>query len=100
MIIIFLRSAIADPREYPIAFGLHFASLIPRLIATAGSIPDAKDEEFANFDEKDFFASLKFTDLWEDASMVDLVVYLKGNRSLCIPAEWRHVIPSKIKLEK
>lgn len=58
------------------------------------------DDELSKFDEKAFFASLKFTDLWQDASMVDLVQYLKGNRSLRVPAEWKGFIPSKIKLEK
>jgi hypothetical protein len=90
----------ATLREYPLAFGSKFASVIPHLIAGAGSTPQPDAAEYLNFDEKAYFAELKFLDLWEDAGMVDLIIYLRGSRALVIPDEWRSVMPAKLKVER
>jgi hypothetical protein len=51
-----------------------------------------------SLDAKTVFKNMVFEDLWEDAEMVELVVWLRGNRHLAIPAEWRPYLPAKIQL--
>ena len=45
---------------------------------------------------KQMFRDLDFDDLFEDAGMVDLVVYLRGNRHLKIPEELRPYLPTQL----
>ena len=89
----------ASLRAYPLAFGSHFASVIHHLIAKSNSIPQPDDEEYSAFDEKAYFANLKFLDLWDDAGVVDIIGYLRGNCRLTIPEGWRPVIPRSLKLD-
>ena len=42
---------------------------------------------------------LSMDDLWADASMEDVLVYLRGSKALRIPDGFRDFIPSKIMLE-
>ena len=42
------------------------------------------------------FANLPWEDLWEDAGMVSVLQYLRGNKSLCLPQEWREAFPSQL----
>lgn len=46
--------------------------------------------------ELNVFESVSFADVWEDARMIDVVQYLKGNRGLKLPAEWQSVIPDSL----
>ena len=39
------------------------------------------------------FQSMAFTDLWEEAGMTEVVHYLRENRSLAIPPQWRELLP-------
>ena len=50
----------------------------------------------ANLDAKELFASDSFADIWEDARMPEVLAYLKGNKSLEIPPEWRGLLPTAI----
>lgn len=38
------------------------------------------------------YDSLKFDDMWEDADMESVIRYLKGNKCLLIPAEFRSTL--------
>ena len=38
------------------------------------------------------YASMEWGDLWEDASMMSVLRYLRGSKRLQIPSEWRPVI--------
>jgi hypothetical protein len=88
-----------EVRAYPKQFGQKFAAAIPSLVATAAGKPCYTSEDRANFDAKKVFASMKFTDLCEDAGLPELLRYLYGNHSLDIPESWRCIIPSKLKRE-
>ena len=68
--------------------------VVPFLVQTAGSIPNPTPAELAKFDPKVAFASLKFDDLWSDAGMPELLVWLRGNKALRVPDEWRSFLPS------
>jgi hypothetical protein len=88
-------------RTYPFKFGLKFASLIPTLISSAQHTEsDAEKAELDAFDAKEAFANMRFDDLWTDAGMTDVIVYLRGNRHLKIPDAWRPYIPRTIQVEK
>ena len=40
------------------------------------------------------FEAAPWSDVWDDARMVDVVQYLLGNNSLQLPAEWRRLFPA------
>ena len=50
----------------------------------------------ATFDAKTAFCDLPWGDLWTDADMPTLLVYLKGNKHLQIPSEWNAFLPTEI----
>lgn len=41
------------------------------------------------------FAEMEFGDLWPDAKMLDVVIYLRGSKALRIPEEWKALVPNK-----
>lgn len=41
------------------------------------------------FDPLQLYKSQRFEDAWLDAHTVDVVNYIRGNKSLRIPAEWK-----------
>lgn len=44
------------------------------------------------------FQEMEFqnTGFWDDARLKPLLVYLKGNKHLALPEEWRRVLPKRI----
>lgn len=42
------------------------------------------------------FAQLQYSDLWEDAVMSEVVRYARGSKYLCIPPEWRPLMPTHL----
>lgn len=72
--------------------------IIPGVIASAWKSWRKHPPLDESLDAKLVFKNMVFDDLWEDAEMVELVVWLRGNRHLTIPAEWRPYLPTKIQL--
>ena len=42
------------------------------------------------------YANLEWGDLWHDAAASEAVRYLRGSRKICIPQEWRAVLPTEL----
>lgn len=47
-------------------------------------------------DLKDLYAQLPWGDDWKDASLNDVIFYLRGSTLLNIPAEWRPLLPTEL----
>ena len=72
-------------------------SLIPGMIASAReSCQRHIDNIPVTADAKVMFRDLSFDDLFEDAGMVDLIIYLRGNKHLKISDQWRAYLPTKL----
>jgi hypothetical protein len=78
------------------AFGCKFLQIAPSLIATAGSRPVFTDEIKKAVNVKKLFFDMEWGDLYEDARMRDVIIYLYGNKHLKIPTEWREFLPAHI----
>ena len=44
----------------------------------------------------ELFSELTYSDMWSDASLLELIKYLRGSKYLRIPQEWRSHIPSHL----
>ena len=75
-------------RCYPRRFGLKVADLMPHLLEDC-QVPESPPE--AN--GKEIFQSMKYDDLWEDASLSECCVYVRGSKKLQIPPGWRELLP-------
>jgi len=75
-------------RCYPLRFGLKVAALMPHLLEDC-QVPECPPE--AN--GKEIFQSMKYQDLWEDASLSECCVYVRGSTKLEIPPGWRELLP-------
>ena len=79
-------------RHYPYRFGLRVLRILPKLQADGPRVFPAPP---ADFDPLQCFMSHEFTDMWEDADIPQALWYIRGNRSLNVPAEWKpHFFPS------
>jgi len=47
-------------------------------------------------DLRDLYAQLPWGDDWNDASLNDVIIYLRGSKLLNIPAEWRPLLPTEL----
>ena len=72
-------------------FGLRFLRMLPKLMEACQSVPEDLPDDF---DARSTYTGLTFADLWEDADMESVLVYLKGNTSLKIPQHWRPILTS------
>ena len=68
-------------------------ALIPAMVADAGAKSVLHDDAD---DARIMFAQLEFTDMWEDAGMPELIVWLRGSTNLRIPQAWRPYLPVKL----
>ncbi|CAK9051288.1 unnamed protein product [Durusdinium trenchii] len=84
-------SSLRDTGTYTYQFGLKIASLIRDLLPSQDPAPH--DE---TVDPIAVWESWSWGDMWDDASMRDLVAYLYGSASLSIPPEWRRVLPREL----
>ena len=77
-------------------FGYKFTEIASTLIATSGSVPLLVDDVRSTLDVKRLFRDMEWGDCWDDAGMKDVIVYLRANRNLNIPPEWRPYIPTEL----
>jgi hypothetical protein len=83
-----------NPRKYPLLFGVYWQHWFPQLVGTQSCTPrwDKQDPP----DALHVFREAKFADLWEDALMIDVIEYLRGNKNLRLPEEWISEIPRSL----
>ena len=89
-------SGSAQLRNYPIKFGVRLQCLLPGFLAAKRSTPLYTDDVRASYCAKALFQNMTMDDVWPESGIVELIVYLKGNRFLRIPSEWRELIPTSI----
>ena len=82
-------------RIYPFRWAARFQRIVPALMATAVR-PNVQPHEMNGKDIKEMFAAMQFTDVWDDADMRSVLVYLKGNVHLKIPDAWRPYLPTEL----
>ena len=85
-----------SPRTYPLQFGQKITQLMPLLTSTAECRPVFTAEIRAKTNIKELFANMPWDDAWHDAGMPAVVQYLKGNRHLRIPEDWKPYLPSAL----
>ena len=83
-------------RTYPPRFGLHLASLFDKLVNSRCDPPEIP-VYLASMPLPAFFESLSWeSDLWEDAFLVDVLCYIRGNRSMDLGPTWRPLFPEAL----
>ena len=70
--------------------------LVPGFLADNPTKPVLTPETRGTLNAKMLFHSMPMTDTWEDAGVVSLLVYLRGNKHLRVPPEWRPFLPDRI----
>ena len=81
------------PRNYPEAFGRKLASLYDDLNTQKLGVP-SPPQDIPSAEES--FAAMEFLDTWQDADMASVCHWLRGGRSLEIPASFRPLIPKRL----
>lgn len=82
----------SDLRQYPYRFGLRVVRIMPHLLqdvkdASAAAAP----EPIRVWDPVKAFEEWEFNDPWVDARLEEVYIYLRGNKSLRVPEEWKHL---------
>ena len=80
-------------RCYPPQFGLKFVEIFHSLIADKLGMPELPPRVPP---AEETFASLEFSDVWSEASMVSLCHYLRSGVHLKIPPSFRKLLPTKL----
>ena len=82
------------PRIYPHRFGLATVQLLPKLRTEGEGAPELASKP----DGPAIFNSMSWnTDVnWDEVRFKPMLVYLRGNKSLALPEEWKRVFPMKI----
>lgn len=77
-------------RVFPKLFGQHIRHLLPKLATAGEGKPNLAD--LSGSSGPNVLNSTPLTD-WPEASLVHVVRYLRGNRSLTLPVEWQSAMP-------
>ena len=80
-------------RTYPPAFGDAIKNLMPQIVTGAEGIPDVDPSECPI----QVFGQLSFT-TWPEAKLGFPLKYLRGNKHLDLPAEWRQAMPKALEI--
>lgn len=83
-----VKGKLKESQHYPPRFGQKFLRLFPKFIKSCTPL----EEALPQVADQDVYAGMSFKDMWEDADMESVIRYLKGNRCLLIPAEYRSVL--------
>ena len=81
-------------RVYPRLFGKKVVELLP-VLATKGEGKPLDSAIPAGVSATEAFAKAPWED-WPEANLRQVAKYLRGNKSLQLPAAWREVVPTKI----
>ena len=85
------------PRVYPTRFGWRTVQLMPKLKSRGEGMPEVPQN--TPLDGPSIFNSMSWhsDDVnWDEARLKPLLVYLRGNRNLNLPEEWKVVFPKRI----
>ena len=83
----------AQLRHYPYRFGLRILRILPKL-QKEGKKAFPPMPEKVKLNPLKVYTSQTFDDMWEDAGVPEVLEYIRGNKSLKIPSEWRpHLLP-------
>ena len=78
-------------RSFPLLFGMHWQYWHPQMVGTNRGTPQWDGD--GQPDALSVFLEATFSDMWDDARMVEVVQYLKGNTHLRLPKVWQDAIP-------
>ncbi len=79
-------------RMYPPHFGCKLVRLFRSIVDTRCGPPELPDT-VAKLPTQEFFDGLPWTtDMWDDAGMMDVLAYARGNKSLNL-GTWRSSFP-------
>lgn len=81
-----LASNCVHPRHYPYRFGLRVLRILPQLQADGCKAFPPMPE---TFDPLEWYKTQMFDDHWGDANIAECIWYIKGNKYLNIPFEWK-----------
>jgi len=88
-------TATRKPRIYPWPFARALVDMVENMKETASGCPRLPDEIPSAFET--FNSSWDGpSDIWQYVDFSGLFTYLRGNRKLKIPSEWRVVIPNRL----
>jgi hypothetical protein len=83
-------------RSYPIAFGLRIMQYLPKLRSGSTGCPPL-DGQDGKPDAISMFRAMPMgPDNWSEASLLDVVKYLRGSIHLRLPQEWKDAFPTSI----
>ena len=84
----FMFQVVLVLRQYPFRFGLRVVRILPRILEDAAQMPVSPP---VNFDGIDIFnQDWSMGDIWEDAHLDDVIIYLRGNTGLKLPHDYRN----------
>ena len=90
------HNAFRSRRTYPPRFGLHLVGLFDKLVHCRCDPPEIPTD-LAAMPLPVFFESLSWeSDLWEDAFLVDVLRYIRGNKALDLGPIWRPLFPAAL----
>ena len=81
------------PRCYPPRFGLEMVSLFHDLIADKHGMPELPAVVPT---AEETFASMDFSDVWSEASMISVCHYLRKGTGLNVPPSFCKLLPKKL----
>ena len=81
------------PRTYPEGFAEKIRELHPELVATGEGMPVVDPHE----SPQKAFETMKWS-TWDEAKLVAVLKYLRGNRNLHAPKEWISVFPKPFEI--
>ena len=67
-------------------------SILHELLEDRAGAPSLPHQDLP--DLRSIVASMEYTDLWEDAKMVEVIQYVRGGDGLSIPAHLRDLLPT------
>ena len=83
----------ARPRNYPPLFGFYLARNFDAFINSRVDFPALDDVRvWSGTEFLKWFTDLPWDDLWDDADMMSVVVYLYGNINLVATPEWKEAL--------
>ena len=93
-------SATAQLRHYPPQFGLRLVRLRRLFCREAATNPVEEPAPVPRSESlAEWFHTIPWDDLWDDANMMPVLGYLRGNRGLCISDAWRSVFPKELPMK-
>lgn len=88
-------SAPATLRQYPMRFAREVLDLVEPMKASTSGLPELPENlppAISTFTE----AAWEESDVWMFVDLPQVYKYLRGNRNLQIPEEWRPFVPSQL----